>query len=206
MVIVEPSAEISDRVDFPLLLNARGTRFAVEIGTDMGTFARQFLDRWQGEYMVLIDPYEPHPEFPYDRTLDMTAAVVALWSHQGRFRFIRARSPAIEPFVRWKVDPDFVYIDAGHEYEATRADIAAWWPRIAPHGMLAGHDYNEAVHPGVVRAVNEFAAREGRVVRLTSEPDFPLSWYVYREEPREMIHQFFRKGTTANPWRQGAST
>ena len=45
-----------------------------------------------------------------------------------------------------------VLIDAGHEYEDVSADIAAWRPKVAPGGMLAGDDYD---WPGVQRAVGE---------------------------------------------------
>ena len=49
---------------------------------------------------------------------------------------------------------DFVFIDAGHSYEAVRADIAAWLPKVRPGGWFGGHDYHSA-HPGVIRAVDE---------------------------------------------------
>lgn len=49
---------------------------------------------------------------------------------------------------------DFVYIDAAHDYESVKADIAAWWPKVKPGGILAGHDYCEA-WPGVKKAVDE---------------------------------------------------
>jgi len=45
-----------------------------------------------------------------------------------------------------------VLIDAGHEYADVSADIAAWLPKVAPGGMLAGDDYD---WPGVQRAVGE---------------------------------------------------
>lgn len=50
---------------------------------------------------------------------------------------------------------DFVFIDADHSYEAVRADIAAWLPKVRQGGTLAGHDCSEADYPGVVRAVRE---------------------------------------------------
>lgn len=47
---------------------------------------------------------------------------------------------------------DFVFIDAAHDYESVKKDIAAWWPKVAPGGVLAGHDY--PWHE-VSKAVNE---------------------------------------------------
>lgn len=46
----------------------------------------------------------------------------------------------------------FVFIDADHSYEAVKADIQAWWPKVKPGGMFAGHDIAEC---GVRRAVEE---------------------------------------------------
>jgi predicted O-methyltransferase YrrM len=55
---------------------------------------------------------------------------------------------------------DFVFIDATHTYDAVSRDIAAWWPKVKPGGLLAGHDY---IHfPGVRAAVNDFVARHDR--------------------------------------------
>lgn len=50
---------------------------------------------------------------------------------------------------------DFVFIDAGHTYNAVRADILAWLPRIKSQGVIAGHDYRSCSFPGVSQAVNE---------------------------------------------------
>ena len=48
---------------------------------------------------------------------------------------------------------DYVFLDAAHDYESIRDDIAAWWPKIKAGGWLAGHDYTDA--EGVRRAVDE---------------------------------------------------
>jgi hypothetical protein len=49
---------------------------------------------------------------------------------------------------------DFVFIDAGHSYEAVRQDIELWADKVRPGGWLGGHDYHPKF-PGVIRAVNE---------------------------------------------------
>ena len=51
---------------------------------------------------------------------------------------------------------DFVYIDAAHDYESVRNDIAAWLPTLRSdrRTIIAGHDYEQS-HPGVMQAVDE---------------------------------------------------
>jgi predicted O-methyltransferase YrrM len=56
---------------------------------------------------------------------------------------------------------DFVFIDAGHDYESVSKDIKNWLPKIKPGGMISGHDfYNSS---GVAQAVKELV------------PDFKIS-------------------------------
>lgn len=46
----------------------------------------------------------------------------------------------------------FVYIDADHSYEACKADIKAWLPKVTSPGVIAGHDYDWST---VRKAVDE---------------------------------------------------
>jgi len=65
----------------------------------------------------------------------------------------------------------FVYLDARHDYCAVKEDLALYWPKLAPGGILAGDDYNKLEWPwcengtrvdgGLDLAVNEFARAEG---------------------------------------------
>jgi hypothetical protein len=55
---------------------------------------------------------------------------------------------------------DFVFIDAGHEYEFVKEDIEHWLPKIRENGIIAGDDYDTRAwgrecHPGVKKAVDE---------------------------------------------------
>ena len=49
---------------------------------------------------------------------------------------------------------DFVFVDAGHSYDAVKADIAHWAPKVRPGGWFGGHDLHDD-HPGVGKAVVE---------------------------------------------------
>ncbi len=49
---------------------------------------------------------------------------------------------------------DFVFIDASHDYESVKTDIALWAPKVRTGGLIAGHDYSRR-HKGVIRAVDE---------------------------------------------------
>lgn len=46
----------------------------------------------------------------------------------------------------------FVFIDAAHDYLSVQSDVGAWWEKLKPGGVLAGHD---ADWPGVRAAVWE---------------------------------------------------
>ena len=47
---------------------------------------------------------------------------------------------------------DLVYLDAAHDYDNVKAEIAAWYPKIKKGGFISGHDIIEA---GVKKAVEE---------------------------------------------------
>lgn len=53
---------------------------------------------------------------------------------------------------------DFVFIDAGHDYESVKKDIISWFPKVKEGGIIAGHDYHYDC--GVYPAVNEFFGKD----------------------------------------------
>jgi len=63
---------------------------------------------------------------------------------------------------------DFVFIDADHSYEAVKADIEAWTPKVRKGGVVSGHDYFESRGGiGVIPAVDEYVKEHGYKLKLT---------------------------------------
>jgi hypothetical protein len=71
---------------------------------------------------------------------------------------------------------DLIHIDAAHEYEDIRHDIAIWWPLVRPGGMLVGDDYSRW-WPGVVRAADEFAKEQNLHLYINPQGN---KWWVIK--------------------------
>jgi beta-1,4-mannosyl-glycoprotein beta-1,4-N-acetylglucosaminyltransferase len=85
---------------------------------------------------------------------------------------------------------DFVFIDAAHDYESVKKDIAAWYPKVKRTGIIAGHDYHNSV--GVASAVHEFF--KGRHAVIDKNP----CWYVSRKDSlfSVVVPTMWKSGTT----------
>ncbi len=64
----------------------------------------------------------------------------------------------------WKgVQADLIYLDASHDYDDVLADMRAYWPLVAPGGVLFGDDRN--TFQDVDRALITFTREIGRAAR-----------------------------------------
>jgi predicted O-methyltransferase YrrM len=68
----------------------------------------------------------------------------------------------------------FVFLDADHEYSSVKEDLEAWVPKVKPGGIIAGHDYEDPLWPGVAKAVNEKCSKVEKRGN---------SWMVRKEKP-----------------------
>lgn len=172
------SKEVRSRKDFAALCNARSLFLAVEVGTDQGWFAAEFLEKWDGYQLYCVDPYAPYPEMDRDRSPDLMFAVSRLTRFLPRVRIIRMDSTAAAKHLGPLLPQlGFVYIDADHREESVKRDIETWWPLVRPGGVLAGHDF-DAEHVGVVAAVTGFARENCLTVHKTLDAHTTPSWYI----------------------------
>ena len=56
---------------------------------------------------------------------------------------------------------DWVHLDARHDYESVKADIATWLPKVKSGGWLSGDDYDPLKWPEVIKAVDEMLPGAG---------------------------------------------
>ena len=146
--------EIEDHREVMAVLAAeRGWKRGIELGLGSGLLFHRFLQL--GIEMIGVD---------IGKRLARRRMVEAMAErHPGQVRNVHWTSTA-EAAARipdgWA---DFIFIDAGHSYEACAADIEAYLPKLAHGGWFGGHDYHQAF-PGVIRAVNEAFGSDGFVL------------------------------------------
>lgn len=61
---------------------------------------------------------------------------------------------------------DFAFIDAAHDYESVKADIARVREVLSDDGLIAFHDYKAPSHPGIEAAVGELIAEGGKLLSI----------------------------------------
>ena len=62
----------------------------------------------------------------------------------------------------YRIRPELLHVDAGHDLLSVSADLEAWWPLLRPGGMLIGDDYHATGGwPGVRKAFHRFFRPRG---------------------------------------------
>lgn len=151
----------------------------VEIGVWRGKFSKKLLSR-QPKMLHLVDPWKFFPEYGdrvygrgqqdqnnqermdkiYQSVNDKYGALENVELHRGTSEEI-APTFANDYF-------DFVYIDANHDYEFVKQDLALFFPKTKSGGYIVGDDYNYKRCPngGPKRAVEEML--QEKTVELVS--------------------------------------
>lgn len=132
----------------------------MEIGSFLGESARVMAESSPG-LVYCIDHWDEsklpqHPDYEflraekrfYARFLENVGDLVA----KGKILPIKDSSP--QAAMRFPDSFfDMIFIDAMHDYDSVCADIIAWTQKLAPGGLLCGHDYEP--NRGVPQAVQE---------------------------------------------------
>jgi hypothetical protein len=148
---------MSDKeLDF-LGVAAKSHKNILEIGSYKGKSARVFADNTDGT-VVCIDPWNAF-------VFSSTGKIIYETNDNTYIEFQKNLKEHIESekvipyrmmFSEYEPNgfkPDFIFIDAAHDYESVKHDIdkaLSMKPKL-----LAGHDYDPNVWPGVVKAVDE---------------------------------------------------
>ena len=156
------------RFDFPQLINDNVYKVAAEIGVQRYGYFSYYLLRHSDLALYSIDIWGGrHTEAITGASIEAEAR-----SHLAEFgsRSNVMRSASIDAATMFNDSTfDFIYINGNHRKESVTDDMQAWYPKVRSGGILAGHDYVDVPHCGVIGAVDEFMASHTEQLKLTDE-------------------------------------
>ncbi|HEX7665092.1 MAG TPA: class I SAM-dependent methyltransferase [Polyangiaceae bacterium] len=126
--------------------NANGTRLVC-------------VDHWSGSFDSLRETYEAKLA-----TEDVEATFRANMKELG-IEVEVIRRPSLEAATTFEdASVDRIFLDGSHDGPSVAADLEAWFPKLAPNGVFAGHDYDHK-HADLCASVDAFAAKNGLIVK-----------------------------------------
>jgi predicted O-methyltransferase YrrM len=143
----------------------------VEVGCWKGRSTVALATGMRQARLVVVDHFQGSDEEEHRHDPDLPR-LREVFEANLRRAGVRERVEIVQAFSlvaarRWDEPINLLFLDAAHDYESVRDDLAAWWPLIKPGGMMVIHDYGQPNFPGVQRAVDE-AGLGGRLVADTS--------------------------------------
>ncbi len=137
----------------------------VEVGVASGNHAKEMMQVLNPKLFYLVDCYRKKKGEQLDRRTMAYKAVIENIKFDNRFKLIEDFS-----HIACKQVPnelDLAYIDAEHDYDNVKRDIACWYPKVRTGGVLCGHDWAErGVRTAVQQAfpiINPSTPKEKRV-------------------------------------------
>lgn len=171
-VVAEPTAADLRAKSILDRLTDRLHPLGAEVGVFAGELSQRLLrredlslymvDSWTAEhdpqYAASGDFHAGLSQLQQDRYYNLAREMVGFAG--PRAKIVRADSQSAAASIA-DGSLDFVFIDARHDYEGCKADIAVWSPKVKPGGLISGHDYENTDFPkfGVTQAVNECFTR-----------------------------------------------
>jgi hypothetical protein len=206
---------LKNRNELGNLLEARQLHHGVEVGVQRGRFSRDILSRWPTcQSFTLIDLWAQQTNYVdganvadnvQEQIYQEALSNVAQFGSKVNVLRMLSSEAALQVADH---SLDFVYIDARHDYCGVLEDLTAYWPKLRPGGIMAGHDFmttaevksfnsksnwsichDGSVHESAVKgAVEYFAKQQGLVVSVMYDENarFP-SWMVQKPTRPECV-------------------
>jgi hypothetical protein len=157
------------------LINERGYKTMVEVGTAYGGNAYHIMTNTAIERLLCIDPYRYYPAMPgftcqeeYDR---LWAYAYKRLSPIGNVQLLVLSSKGAISQGAVQIS-DLIFLDGSHEYEDVKWECENYSKLVNHGGVLSGHDYN--IFEEVNKAVDEFSKKIGKPVQFLNGN----IWYI----------------------------
>jgi len=166
-----------------------------EVGVARGTFSRTIIDIAAPRKLFLIDYWQSgksgHGWTPLSdrrwsgrRETDLETVQRDLAAEINSGTVLLRRGYSWEQIGALADESlDWVYLDAGHDYDSVVKDLEAVLPKLKPGGTIAGHDFVRwgrfGYRCGVVEAVTQFCVQQDfALTGLTFEGAYPPSFAI----------------------------
>jgi hypothetical protein len=143
------------------------THLVVELGAWLGMSTRFIANHAPRATIVSVDHWEGSPEHKSQERFQKLLPrlyetyLARCWDYRERIVPLRmGTQDGLRTVAEAGLQPDFVYVDAEHSFEAVTAELTLA-RRLFPRAVLGGDDYDWR---GVRQAVDLFARRNGLVV------------------------------------------
>lgn len=169
--VSKPDFPFDDRGWFPrvnqetlLQFLNNDTKLIIELGSWLGLSTRWMLDRAPNANIIVVDHWKGSPN-TIEQEFNLYEKFLSnCWEYRDRIIVFRRETSSVLPYLlSLNLNPDLVYIDAGHDYESASRDIRF---SIGFDCTLVGDDFNPNAWAGVVRAVWEEAANYKRRINV----------------------------------------
>jgi len=166
------------------VINLLDAKKVVEVGVHKGDFLNWLSeDHMPGCKFYGVDKWQVYDGYEFSRDCTAHAGALAQAKEVAYHRFAGSNVELIcgeSSETHGLEGLDLVYIDANHEEEFAARDMDAWWDKIRPGGVLAGHDYDHPGLPGAAKAVDAFVAKHNLVLYKALQC---YSWAVIKPLP-----------------------
>lgn len=188
------------RETLPYLLNRTGL-IGAEIGVETAAFSKYLLETKLFDRLYSIDPWtafipgvtqDGEQYYSENSMKTYLLAKDTLRMYGDKSRILRMTSLDAAKYFE-ETQFDFIFLDGDHTEQGVNLDLHAWWPKIKPGGMLAGHDYFDVEMNcghgiissfGVKSAVDKFVTEYGLELHVVEEETESLAWLPPQELPQ----------------------
>jgi len=177
------------------LLKGRPHAVGAEVGVFRGVFAAKLLAALPGiKTYYAIDPWEMYDD--HYKTLQRNSCERTVNQNNAYKQFLNRVKPWQNKIVvlrKMSMDAlidvpdeslDWVFVDANHSYEYSKADILGWSPKVKPGGLISGHDIiDKGKAKGVVRKIPFGVDRAVKEIFPHFQMDANANvWWVFRNK------------------------
>lgn len=157
-----------------------------EIGIFKGEFSKLILEKITPKLFYMVDPWEGNivsGDKNGENIISIQGEsyyinhILPEFGFLPNTKILRHYSDIINIFPDNYLD--WIYIDAEHSYFNVKNDLYNCFSKIKKGGVISGHDYNNNMFPGVVRAVTELCKDKNLNISYLTEDGCP-SFYIIK--------------------------